>query len=390
MSETPLLADLLVVELASVLAGPSVGMFLAELGARVIKIEHPHGGDVTRSWRLPAEPPEEDRSAYFCAVNWGKVSLPLDLKQPAGQEVVARLIARADVVISSFRPGSAAALGLDAERLRRLHPRLIVAEVSGYGPDEARPAFDAIIQAEAGYTAMNGEPDHIAKMPVALMDVLAAHQLKEALLLALLRRERGGEGSHLQVSLLASGLSALVNQATNYLVAGHEPGPVGSDHPNIVPYGTLFETAGGGSLVLAVGNDVQFAALCRVLGLAIPEAYATNPQRVQAREAVKAWLAPAIRRWPRDPLLQALKSAGVPAGAVYRMGEAMALPQALDLRLQAGSRQGLRHLAATGEGLPRLDLRPPPHLGEGGAAVLRELGYGTAEIDRLRASGITG
>ena len=390
MQEAPLFDGLLVVELAAVLAGPAVGMFMAEQGARVIKIEHPgQGGDVTRSWRLPTEPPGEDRSAYFCAVNWGKASLALDLKQPAGLAALRRLIARADVVISSYLPGAAARLGLDAASLCQAHPRLIVAEVNGYGPGLARPAFDAIIQAEAGYTAMNGEPGHIAKMPVALMDVLAAHQLKEALLLALLRRERTGQGSSVQVSLLASGLSALVNQATNYLVAGHEPGPTGSDHPNIVPYGTIFETARGEPVVLAVGNDAQFAGLCGVLGLTPPAVWATNPQRVAARAAVKAWLATAIATWERDPLLAALQAARVPAGAVHRMGEALALPQAQALRLTGDGREGLRRFVAEGSHLPVVPLSPPPHLGEGGPAILAELGYAPAEIAQLQATGIT-
>lgn len=366
----PLLHDWLVIELASVLAGPSVGMFFAELGARVIKVENPHtGGDVTRSWHLAQEPTDDDRPAYFCAVNWGKESIALNLKQPEERAWLEGALAQADLVISSFIPGAGRRLGLDAEGLLARHPRLIVAEVSGYGPEVERAAFDAIIQAEAGFTYLNGVPGQVSKMPVALMDVLAAHQLKEGILLAHLRRLQTGQGGKVQVSLLQSGLASLANQATNWLHAGVVPQPRGSDHPNIVPYGSQFATADGSLLVLAVGNDAQFAALCRVLGEAVPPGFATNHQRVQQRRAVKDWLAARLATWTHADLLAALLAAGVPAGAVHDMAAAWAQPQARPLRLQAQGCAGLRSFVAQGTGLEQVALTPPPRLDAQGPAL---------------------
>ncbi|MDX1909360.1 MAG: CoA transferase [Bacteroidia bacterium] len=366
-------SDLIVVELASVLAGPSVGMFWAELGARVIKIENARtGGDVTRTWKLPAEPRDTDRPAYFCAVNWGKESITLDLTQPADQEIAWALIRKADIVITSYIPGAARRIGMDADTLMALNPRLIIGEVSGYGPDVSRAAFDAIIQAEAGFTALNGMPGHISKMPVALMDVLAAHQLKEALLIALIHRMQTGQGSRVHASLLAAGVSALVNQAGNWLMAGHIPQPQGSDHPNIVPYGTLFQTRDAAQIVLAIGNDAQFAALCEVLGLVVPDTYRTNPARVQHREAVKAYLARAIATRDRDSLLAALLARQVPAGAVYEMPAVFEQSLAKSLIMQAPGVAGVRTLAATGTCLTPVALTPPPALDAHGEALRAE------------------
>ena len=368
-----MLQDLLVIELAGVLAGPSVGMFLAELGARVIKVENPRTrGDVTRSWHLASEDSADDRPAYFCAVNWGKESLALDLTDPEDLALLQRMIGRADVLLGSFVPGQAPRLGLDPEELLHRHPRLIIGEVNGYGPDEARPAFDAIIQAEAGFTYLNGTPGAVHKMPVALMDVLAAHQLKEALLLAYIERLHTGRGRRVQVSLLQSGLASLANQATNWLVGGVLPQPKGSDHPNIVPYGTIFTTAAGGRVVLAVGNDRQFAALCAVLGEAVPTEWASNAARVQHREAVQRWLSQRLASWPQDALLEALHARGVPAGAVNDMQQALAQPLAQPLLLSSDGLGGLRSLVA--EGLPKQTLSPPPHLNAQGKALREEFG----------------
>ncbi|MEM8559664.1 MAG: CaiB/BaiF CoA-transferase family protein, partial [Bacteroidota bacterium] len=261
-------ADLVVLELANVLAGPSVGQFFAELGATVWKVESPRTqGDVTRRWRLPTEP-DTDRPAYFTAVNWGKQSLALDLAHPDGRALLHQLAAQSDVVLTSFRPGTAARLGADAATLRALDARLVVASISGYGSDHLRAGYDAVVQAESGWMFMNGYPDGPpTKLPVALVDVLAAHQLKQAILVALLQRARTGEGAHVHVSLLDAAVSALVNQASNWLTAGHSPQRMGSAHPNIAPYGSLFRTADGHDLLLAVGTDRQFAHLCTVLGL---------------------------------------------------------------------------------------------------------------------------
>ncbi len=214
-----MLTDLKVLELASVLAGPSVGQFFAELGAEVIKIENPrNGGDVTRLWKTPGEP-TDDRSAYFCSCNWGKKSVALDLTIHRDIEIVRKLAAKSDIVIASYKPGDAEKLGVSYQQLRTHNERLIYGQITGYGSDDDRVGYDAVIQAEAGFMALNGEHEGPAtKMPVALIDVLAAHHLKEGLLLALLTRERTKEGSVVEVSLVQTAVASLANQATNWLV----------------------------------------------------------------------------------------------------------------------------------------------------------------------------
>jgi crotonobetainyl-CoA:carnitine CoA-transferase CaiB-like acyl-CoA transferase len=392
MNEAPL-AGILVLELASVLAGPSVGMFLAEMGARVVKVEHfKAGGDVTRTWKLKTESPTTDRPAYFSAVNWGKASIGIDLSHPTGQQLVQNLAARADIVLVSYKPGDAVKLGMDDQTLRARHPRLIYAALTAYGEDDPRPGFDAIIQAEAGFTYMNGQPEGgPVKMPVALMDLLAAHQLKEAILLALLRRERTGQGGTISVSLIQSALASLANQATNWLVGGVIPQRIGSEHPNIVPYGTLYPTADGAAIVLAVGSDGHFRRLCEVLGcpaLAADPQYATNAERVRHREALNALLAARIASHTRDPLLAALHDAGVPAGAVRDLADALAQPHAQPLLLEGDGLRALRGAAFSLDGQAPLPLSPPPSLGASTAEVLRSLlGLSEAEIQSHIAQG---
>lgn len=202
-----------VVELASVLAGPSVGQFFAELGAEVIKVENlKTGGDVTRSWKSAGEK-TDDRSAYFCSCNWCKKSVAIDLSTKPGNEAVVRLIQGADVVIASYKPGDAERLGVAYAQWKDKHPRLIYGQITGYGPDTDRVGYDAVVQAEAGFMDMNGAADGPpTKMPVALIDVLAAHQLKEGLLLALIHRDRTGKGTFVGVSLLDAALASLVIQ----------------------------------------------------------------------------------------------------------------------------------------------------------------------------------
>ncbi len=383
------LKDLLVVELASVLAGPSVGMFLAELGARVVKVEHfAAGGDVTRNWKLGSESLTDDRPAYFCAVNWGKESLGIDLRQAAGRAIIHELAQRADIVIASYKPGDASKLEVDAATLMALNPRLIYADLTAYGDDDPRVGFDAIIQAEAGFTYMNGQPDTgPIKMPVALMDLLAAHQLKEGILLALLTRAQTGRGTHVSTNLLAAGLASLANQASNWLVAGHVPQRIGSEHPNIVPYGTIYPTADGRDIVLAIGNDAQFAQLCSCLELhALAQAtdYAHNADRVRNRVALNQALAGAIATRSRDALLAELHAARVPAGPVQDMREACAQPQADALMLIGDTRRGLRTVALSG--MDGLQLQEPPTLGADTVAVLQGLlGYPQEKINSLQS-----
>jgi crotonobetainyl-CoA:carnitine CoA-transferase CaiB-like acyl-CoA transferase len=381
-----------IIELASVLAGPSVGMFFAELGARVIKVENLRTkGDVTRHWKLPAESGVTDRSAYFSSVNWGKESIAIDLKQTKGREIVYRLLKQADIVISSYRPGQAEQLGMDAESLLAENPSLICAEINGYGAEDERAAFDAIIQAEAGFTFMNGpSPDQLCKMPVALMDILAAHQLKQAILLAWIKRLQTGKGERISVSLIESGLASLANQAANWLVAGHIPQAQGSEHPNIAPYGTIFTSKDGRRLVLAVGNDRQFEGLARLLGMAPDPRFETNRKRVENRQELNRQIQTAVQERYRDQLLQQLAEASVPAGAVNSLPEAMAMPVSNRLKLEGEGLLGLRTFVADfHENVPQLVLSPPPGLSSSADKILKIAGITDREtLDQLRQDNI--
>ena len=331
--------DLKVVELASVLAGPAVGMFFAELGAEVIKIENKkNGGDVTRTWRLPSENADASVSAYYCSVNWGKKSLLLDLEAAQDCQTARTLIRDSDVVISNFKPAFARKIGFDYETLRRDNPRLIYAQLLAFEHDETIPAFDIVLQAEAGFLYMTGEANRPpSRMPVALIDLLAAHQLKEAILIGLLQRERSGEGSFVQTSLMASALASLANQATNWLMAGHIPQRMGSAHPNIAPYGDIFHTADDKALVLAIGADHQFRNLCKCLkldNLPEDERFRTNPARVKHRQELADALKPAFLRFQREELVSLLNKNGVPAGSVRNMQEVFELPFAQGMVLE--------------------------------------------------------
>lgn len=328
--------ELLVVELASVLAGPAVGQFWAELGARVIKIENRRtGGDVTRRWKLPAEDPADPYSAYYHSVNYGKEIHLLDLEEAGDRARADRWLAEADIVLSNFKPASARRMGLDYERLTAANPRLIYAELYAFGPEDDRPAFDIVLQAETGYLSMTGtESGEAARMPVALIDLLAAHQLKEGILMALWERERTGRGGRVTTSLYAAALASLANQATNYLVAGHVPGRMGTRHPNIAPYGDVFLTRDGREVVPAIGTEDQWRQFCEILEWEAGERYATNALRVRRREELNAELAPRIGAWERDRLLAACRQSRVPIGAVRTVDEVFSAPEAQPLLLE--------------------------------------------------------
>lgn len=331
------LAGLRVLELASVLAGPQVGQFLAELGAEVLKLEPP-AGDVTRTWRTPAEDSATTVTAYFSSANWGKRSQPLDLTTAAGQTTLHQLTAAADIVLTSYKPGDAEKLRADYPTLSALNPRLIYGHITGYGPTETRAGYDAVLQAETGFMHLNapgpGQPPQ--KMPVALIDLLTGHQLKEGLLTALYRRERTGQGALVEVSLLDSALASLANQAATYLVTGREPQPLGSGHPSIVPYGTVYTAHDGVRLLLAVGADRQFRHLCAVLERpewADDARFRRNTDRVAHRAALEELLAHRIAEVPGRELLASLEQLAVPAGAVRTVGEALAHPLAQPMML---------------------------------------------------------
>ncbi len=382
-------------ELANVLAGPSVGVALAELGATVIKVENLiTNGDVTRTWKLTTEDPKTDISSYFSCVNWGKKSIALDLNKPEGLDVVYRLVKFCDIVLVSYKPGDAEKLKVDYKTLMQHNKSLIYAHITGYGLKNMRAGYDAIIQAESGFTYMNGEPDgQPVKMPVALMDLLAGHQLKEAILLALLNRERKGEGAYIETSLIKAGVAALANQATNWLVGNKIPERMGSEHPNIVPYGKIFYTRDGKPLVLAVGSDKQFAELCSILGkpeLAADERFATNFNRVKNRTACNEAVQSLIAQFDRDPLLVELEKRSVPAGGVYNMKEVFEIPEVQELVMDGKTTsgmpiKGLRTVAfSMGENAKPMKLQAPPHYGEHTVSVLKEiLGYSAEDINSL-------
>ena len=408
---TPLLDGIVVLELASVLAGPSVCQFLAELGATVIKVENvTTTGDVTRTWRLPADRAGEDVTAYFSACNLGKRSVAVNLRDDRGLDAVHRLAASADVCVASYKPGDAEKLRVDYATLAARNPRLVYAQITGYGLDDARAGYDAVIQAESGFQLMNGEASGPpTKMPVAMIDLLAAHQLKEALLAALWRREREGgqRGAFIDCSLLAAGVSSLANQATGYLRCGTSPRRMGSDHPSIVPYGSVFTCADGHAVVLAVGADKQFRQLCAALGdaaLAEDGRFTTNPKRVAHRDECKARVGELIRRFDRDELLRRLRAAAVPAGAVNEMRDVFAQPQAEALVVRRSRRRGdaggepgeaigLRQVAFSvrgADGRPETPrpLRPPPRYAEHTREVLTaHAGFSAAEVEHLIAEG---
>ena len=309
-----------VLELASVLAGPSVGQFFAELGAEVIKIENPKtNGDVTRSWRLATESSDQI-SAYFSSINWGKQSVGIDISLEEGKSLLYKLIKQTDIVLVSYKSGDAEKLGMDYVTLKKHNPNIIYGHITGYGADDSRVGYDAIIQGEAGFMYMNGEPNGTPlKMPVALVDVMAAHQLKQALLLAIITQMRTGEGSYVHVSLIESAISALVNQATNYLVAGQVPQKKGSAHPNIAPYGEAFSCADETSIILAVGNDKQFTSLCQLMdveALSDDIRFNTNAQRVKNRGKLNAYLSESFKLKNSCEWLSMMKRAKIPCGSI--------------------------------------------------------------------------
>lgn len=380
------------VELASVLAGPSVGQFFAELGARVIKIENPStGGDVTRGWYRSGE--DRSRAAsYFDACNFGKESVALDIRTTRGREVLRQLVGKADILLTSFGPGSADRLGLAPSVFSSWNPRLIHGAVSGYGPADPRPGYDAVIQAESGFMDLNGDPaGPPVKMPVALIDLLAAHHLKEAVLVHLLRQSGcgsgcdcdsdsgSGTGAYLEVSLLDAALASLANQATGWMRTGITPARSGSAHPNIAPYGTVLRTADRGSVLLAVGNDRQFQALCRVLGsnaLAIDPRLADNAGRVANRSRLDSGLRQAAAAWRSEALMAALNRERVPAGLIRTVAEALSDESAEAVLLEYAAPQdepcsrGLRQWLFQPK---RPDLSPPPELGAHTRSVLAGL-----------------
>jgi crotonobetainyl-CoA:carnitine CoA-transferase CaiB-like acyl-CoA transferase len=344
-----LFEDLTVLELAGVLAGPAVGNFFAELGADVIKVENKRsGGDVTRQWRQPGET-SKGPSAYFSSVNWNKKSLLLDLGDTDDKQKVDVLIKEADIVITNFKKGDDKKFGLTFDDLKAINPTVIQGHISGFGTQSDRLAYDLILQAETGFMSMNGQPDSLpTKLPLALIDVLAAHQLKEGILCALLKqKEEPNRAFRVDVSLYDSAISSLINQATNWLMNGNVPRRIGSLHPNIGPYGELFTTADNRLITLAIGSDRQFSDLCKILGaegLGVQPKYQHNEARVENRKELADILKDHIGKLEADPFLEKCQNNFVPAAEIKNLQQVFesGKSQQLLLKEEKEGRQTIR------------------------------------------------
>ena len=318
-----LFENLKIIDLSTVLAGPSVGTFFAELGAEVLKIESPGAGDVTRSWKLPSEDPNENVSAYFSSVNYKKKYLRLNLNTPEDHSILMQRIAGADLLISNFKKGDAKKLNIEDATLRKINPKLIIGKISGFGVQSDRIAYDLILQAETGFMSINGEANQgPLKMPVALIDVLAAHHLKEGLLLALLSKE----ARTINVSLYDAAVSSLMNQASNYLMTHEKPKRQGNLHPNIAPYGEVFLTKDGHNITFAIGSDKHFQSLCTLLEskkLMQSEAYKTNQLRVKNRIVLAEELSTPISEISMEVLLSDCLKNGIPCAEIKSIDQVL-------------------------------------------------------------------
>jgi len=364
-----------VLDLSRVLAGPYATMVLGDLGADVLKVEHPERGDDTRHWGPPFAGGEDSgESAYFLSVNRNKRSIGVDLKDPDGLDRVKKLAAGADVVIENWRRGALEKLGLGYETLREANPGLIYCAITGFGPgpDEDRPGYDFLVQARGGVMGITGHPDgEPTKVGVAISDIVCGLFASNAILAALHRRSVTGEGARIEIPLFESTLGWLANRGQEYLISGEDIGLIGNAHPSIVPYQTFY--ASDKPLVVAVGNNTQFANLCKAVGrpeLAEDERYATNPDRVANRGALITELQEEFSKRPAHEWAEEIRASGVPSGPVNTLADVLADEHVL----RSGILQDLDHPSAgylkmlaspiliDGERLPIR--RPPPTLGQ--------------------------
>jgi crotonobetainyl-CoA:carnitine CoA-transferase CaiB-like acyl-CoA transferase len=384
------LAGLRVLDLSRVLAGPLCTQVLADLGAEVVKVERPGGGDDTRSWGPPwVEGPAGRESAYYLSANRGKRSAAADLRSEAGCALVRRLAAEADVVVENFAPGTLEGWGLGYEALAEANPGLVLCSITGYGsdgPEAGRPGYDFAVQARSGWMAITGEPTGApVKVGVAVVDVLTGQNAAIAVLAALRERERSGRGQRVEVPLFDAALAGLVNVAQAALSTGREPARWGNAHATIVPY-QAFEGADR-PFVVAVGNDAQWRRLCAAIGLdalgADPR-LATNPGRIAHREEVAAALAARFRAAPAGEWLSRMEAAGVPCAPVQTVLEALAdpaFPGVWEMEGPSYGRVGTVPSPLRFSRTPASLRRPAPALGEHTAEVERD-GWGEGHHSR--------
>jgi crotonobetainyl-CoA:carnitine CoA-transferase CaiB-like acyl-CoA transferase len=395
------LEGLKVLDLSRVLAGPWCTQLLADLGAEVVKVERPGTGDDTRHWGPPWFGEGDGRvAAYFLSCNRGKRSAAIDFGDPEGAALVRRLAQDADVVVENFKVGALEKFGLDAASLRTAKPRLIYASITGFGQDGPyadRAGYDFIIQGMGGMMSVTGLPDGEPgggpmRAGVAIADLFTGMYTCVAILAALYRRTNTGEGAHIDMALFDTQLAVMANQASNALVSGEDPPRQGNTHPNIVPYQPF--DAADQPIIIAVGNDRQFARLAEICGhaeWAKDERFSSNAARVANRTVIVELISEAIARKPAEEWLEQLEKAAIPAGPINRISQALS-------DVQARHRKMVRSIAGVPlVGSPvRVDGKradselPPPTLGEHTGEVLRSLGIASDEVSRLRARGVVG
>jgi len=395
------LEGITVLDMSRVLAGPWAGQLLADLGARVIKIEHPERGDDTRSWGPPwlAEGDSlEQVAAYYLCANRGKQSLAVDIATEEGQSLIHRLAEGADILLENFKVGGLEKYGLDYASLQALNPRLIGCSITGFGqegPYAHRAGYDFMIQAMGGLMSLGGEPGGMPmKTGVAITDVMTGLYATVGVLAALQERQRTGVGRHVDVALLDVQVATLANQALNALVSGRNPERHGNAHPNIVPYQAF--ACADGHLVLTVSNDAQFARFARLLGhpeWAEDPAYATNAARVGNREVLVPLIQAILMTRGRDEWLAELEARGIPAGPINTLTEVFDDPQVQHRMMRRTLMRGALEVPQVGNPL-RFDGESatsevaPPRLGQDSDAILAEVGLSPDDIARLRRAGV--
>ena len=397
------LSHIRILDLSRVLAGPWCTQLLADLGADVIKVERPGTGDDTRAWGPPflkdKHGHDTEQGAYFVAANRGKKSITLDLAAPEGQDIVRKLTAESDVVIENFKVGTLERYGLGAEQLRALNPRLVYCSVTGFGQTgvrRAEPAYDFLIQAMGGLMSITGEADGLPqKVGVPMADLVTGVYAAVGILAALVARERSGVGSFIDVSMLDVQVGLLCNQAMNYLIGGKEPKRTGTAHPNIQPQQVF--RASDAEFVIVVGNDGQFASLCRAIGrpeLATDERFATNGARVRHRAILTPILEAAFAQANRSTWMERLRQANVPAGPINTIPEVFAEPQVIQremlLKLPHALAGELPQVASPlcFDGTRAVAATAPPELGGDTDAVLASIGVTREQVQALRQRGI--